>query len=126
MDFGDCNKCQQYKFLKENGQCQSCYNSDSEVKLDFRGVHRSISTPTVLAAISKTMESRQGVTHIYGDTNSYVRDDILDIGPDYCYLLNVKVHFEYANQSGSTKSARVTNALDKLYNVAIDKHGAGT
>lgn len=122
MNFGDCNKCQQYKFLDEDGCCTSCSEVDVKVTLRVSRIHPHIVTPEVLDKVSATMKSRPHIEYLSQDGVPGVQDESLDIGPHSCALYQCRERYDYDQQPGNTRAARIASALDKAYNKVLDEY----
>lgn len=108
MNFGNCSDCGKYKFIGNQGKCQTCaINKGVNIKLDI--IDESLRSPSILREIADTMESVRGVK-CDGASSEDEKDDDLDLKEKYCRLYQAEEKYNYSDYSGD-KEEKVKKAM---------------
>ena len=101
MNFGSCNDCGKYKYLRDGGACPSCDDS-SEVRILLDMLNRQIREPDTMRAVADGIESNSAV-YCTGDADEFEEEkhDDLDVKVGFCRLYEAEEMYKYDDYTGS-------------------------
>ncbi len=137
MRFHDCNACGEYKYIAQDGKCQSCLSDDEDpentpteatstsaqsatasVKLCIDIFSNDLRPNTnAWRAIADVIDNEQRVDIVPRRANNAHTD--IDIGEDSVSIYRTPISKEYADYSGS-QADKLRHALEDALDDAVD------